>query len=184
MNKLLTALALSTALAAGMTAPADAQQTRQEGLVNVNVGDVTLLENVAVGVAANVVAQICGVQVGQVAVLATQVIRTGQQTNPVCEARVGEQFGDIIIAPGDGRQPRGQTRQEGLVNVNVGDVTLLENVAVGVAANVIAQVCGVQVGQVAVLATQVIRTGQETNPVCEAQVGEQFGDIIIAPGAR
>jgi hypothetical protein len=76
------------------------------------------------------------------------------------------------------------TRQDGRVNINVGDVTPLENVAVGVSANVIAQICGVQVRQVAVLGTQVIRTGQQTDPVCEAQEGPQFGDITIAPGAR
>jgi ethanolamine utilization microcompartment shell protein EutL len=181
MRKLLAALTLGVALTA---TTAHAQQPRQQGLVNVNVGDVTLLENVGVGVAANIVAQVCGLQVGQVAVLANQVLRTGQQSETVCEATVGEQQGDIIITPGNDRGPRQQPRQEGLVNVNVGDVTILQNVAVGVAANVIAQICGVQVGQVAVLATQVMRTGQQSDTICEATVGPQTGGITIAPGGE
>jgi hypothetical protein len=176
--KFLATLALAAAVT---TTAAHAQQPGQQGLVNVNVGDVTLLENVAVGVAANLVAQVCGLQVGQVAVLANQVLRTGQQSDTVCEATVGEQQGDITIVPGNDRRPRQEPRQEGLVNVNVGDVTILENVAVGVAANVIAQVCGVQVGQVAVLATQVMRTGQQSDTVCEATVGPQTGGVTIAP---
>jgi hypothetical protein len=48
-------------------APAEAQ-TRQDGLVNVNVGDVTILEDVNVGVVANVVANVCdAVDVGPIA---------------------------------------------------------------------------------------------------------------------
>jgi hypothetical protein len=180
MRKLLATLTLGAAL----TATAAHAQPGQEGLVNVNVGDVTVLENVAVGVAANVIAQVCGLQVGQVAVLANQVLRTGQASNTVCEATVEEQSGDITITPSGDREPRQQPRQSGLVNVNVGDVTVLENVAVGVAANVIAQVCGVQVGQIAVLATQVMRTGQQSDTVCEGTVGPQTGGITIAPAGQ
>jgi hypothetical protein len=95
MRKLLATLTLGAAL----TATAAHAQPGQEGLVNVNVGDVTVLENVAVGVAANVIAQVCGVQVGQIAVLATQVMRTGQQSDTVCEGTVGPQTGGITIAP-------------------------------------------------------------------------------------
>ena len=39
----------------------------QDGLVNVVVGDVTILEDVNVAVAANVAAEICGVDVGPAA---------------------------------------------------------------------------------------------------------------------
>jgi hypothetical protein len=46
-------------------------------LVNVNIGDVTILENVGVGVAANVAANICGVQVNA-AVIAEQVVRNDE----------------------------------------------------------------------------------------------------------
>jgi glycerol-3-phosphate dehydrogenase len=76
----------SIALAAGATvattAPAQAQ-VQQDGLVNVNVGDVTILEDVNIGVAANVVANVCGVTVGPVAVLGRAVDRSGQ-TETVC----------------------------------------------------------------------------------------------------
>jgi hypothetical protein len=64
--------------------PAEAQ-VEQDGLVNVNVGDVTILEDVRVAVAANVVAQICGLKVGPVAVLGQAVDATGT-TNTVCTA--------------------------------------------------------------------------------------------------
>jgi hypothetical protein len=66
--------------------PAAAQQ--QDGLVNVNVGDVTILEDVNIGVAAQVAAQICGVKVGPVAVLGTAVDRSGD-TETVCESDQG-----------------------------------------------------------------------------------------------
>ncbi len=59
------ALALGTA-----GAPAFAQQT---GLVNVSVGDVTILEDVRIGVALAVAANLCGVQVN---VLAQQFRQT------------------------------------------------------------------------------------------------------------
>jgi hypothetical protein len=85
MCSVLAASAISLGVAA---APASAQQ---EGLVNVNVGDVTVLQDVGVGVAANVAANICGVQVNA-AVIAEQVVRnkrllavctTGPQDAPV-----------------------------------------------------------------------------------------------------
>jgi hypothetical protein len=62
----------------GMASPA-AAQTEQDGLVNVNVEDNEILSrnDVAIGVAAQVAANICGVKVGPVAVLATQVDRSG-----------------------------------------------------------------------------------------------------------
>jgi hypothetical protein len=63
--------------------PAAAQLNVQDGLVNVNVGDVTILEDVDIGVAAQVAANICGVKVGPVAVLGRAVDRSGQ-TRTVC----------------------------------------------------------------------------------------------------
>ena len=67
---------------------ASAQTTRQDGLVNVNVGDVTILEDVNIALAAQVAANICGVDVGPVAVLGEAVDRSGR-TRTVCEARQG-----------------------------------------------------------------------------------------------
>ena len=85
MCSVLAASAISLGVAA---APASAQQ---QGLVNVNVGDVTVLQDVGVGVAAKVAANIRGVQVNA-AVIAEQVVRnkrllavctTGPQDAPV-----------------------------------------------------------------------------------------------------
>ena len=71
-----------------MATPAQAQTT-QDGLVNVNVGDITIAENVDIGVAAQVAATICGVKVGPVAVLGTAVDRSGT-TRTVCEPEQGD----------------------------------------------------------------------------------------------
>src|SRR5687768_6441661 len=60
-----------------VAAPAFAQIAIQDGLVNVAVGDVTILEDVNIGVAAQVAANICGVKVGPVAVLGQAVDRSG-----------------------------------------------------------------------------------------------------------
>jgi hypothetical protein len=58
-------------------------QPRQQGLVNVAIGDVTILQNVGIGVAANVAANVCGVAVGPVAALAANVAQS-QTTQTVC----------------------------------------------------------------------------------------------------
>src|SRR5918997_1868925 len=65
-----------------VAAPIAAAQT-QDGLVNVIIGDVTILENVDIGVAAQLAAQVCGVKVGPVAVLGVAVDRSGN-TRTVC----------------------------------------------------------------------------------------------------
>ena len=75
MNK--ARIALSALAAAAVVtvsaAPGAIAQPEQRGLVNVNIGDVTVLEDVGIGVAANVLANVCGVQVNA-AVIARQVI--------------------------------------------------------------------------------------------------------------
>jgi hypothetical protein len=60
----------------------------QDGLVNLAVGDVTILEDVNVGVAANVAAAICGLEVGPVNVLAESVDADGG-TETVCDVTGG-----------------------------------------------------------------------------------------------
>ena len=62
-----------------------------------------------------------------------------------------------------------QTQQDGLVNVAIGDITI-EDVNVGVAAAIVANVCGVKVGPVAVLGRAVDRSG-DTRTVCDAAGG-------------
>jgi hypothetical protein len=75
VKKACAALSASALLAVGMAAPASAQV--QNGLVNVAIGDVSVLNDANIGVAAQVAANVCGVKVGPVAVLATQVDRGG-----------------------------------------------------------------------------------------------------------
>jgi hypothetical protein len=56
--------------------------------VNVGVGDVSILNNARIGVAAQVAASVCGVKVGPVAVLANQVDASGA-TRTVCDTANG-----------------------------------------------------------------------------------------------
>ena len=81
-------LALGTAVMFAPMSSASAQTTVGDGLVNVAVGDVTILENVDIGVAAQVAAQICGVKVGPVAVLGRAVDRSGGERT-VCNSDQG-----------------------------------------------------------------------------------------------
>jgi hypothetical protein len=78
----------SAVLLAGIAVPsASAANQQQNGLVNVAIGDITV-EDVNVGVAAQIAAEVCGVNVGPVAVLGTAVDRSGE-TRTVCT--VGDQ---------------------------------------------------------------------------------------------
>lgn len=63
--------------------PAAAATQNQDGLVNVAVGNVSILNDANIGVVAQVAANICGVNVGPVAVLGTAVDRSGA-TRTVC----------------------------------------------------------------------------------------------------
>ena len=86
-RKTVVSLFAGAAMTLGTIAPAQAQ-VQQDGLINVNVGDVTVLEDVNIGVAAQVAAQICGVKVGPVAVLGRAVDRSGD-TRTVCQSDQG-----------------------------------------------------------------------------------------------
>jgi hypothetical protein len=77
-----------TAASLSVAVPAVAQIAVQDGLINVAVGDVTILEDVNVGVAAQVAANVCGVKVGPVAVLGQAVDRSGA-TRTVCTTDQG-----------------------------------------------------------------------------------------------
>lgn len=82
IKKATTAVAGSLFLVGMAAAPSLAadNSTVNDGLVNVTVGDVTILEDVNVGVAADVTAQICGVEVGPVAVLGEAVDATSTES--------------------------------------------------------------------------------------------------------
>lgn len=91
MQRNLAALVVAGALSLGLVGPVAAQV--QDGLVNVAIGDITILEDVRVGVAAQIAAAICGIEVGPVVLLATNVDLTGTPVT-VCTAR---RQGDIVI---------------------------------------------------------------------------------------
>jgi len=140
--------------------------SQQVGLVNVSTGDVALLNNVNLGVAANVIANVCDVTV-PVAVLATQVIGT-------CGATFCTGTSDPITitqsTSGANAAPTGgnNSRQAGLINVSLGNVSILNNVNIGVAANVLVNACDLTVAA-AVLAVQGV--GDTGQTVCTTAAG-------------
>jgi hypothetical protein len=145
--------------------------SRQIGLVNVSVGDVELLNNVNLAVAANVIATVCDVTI-PVAVLATQVVADGGET--FC-AGTAEEVTITQALPGENPGPSGgnNSRQAGLINVSLGDVEVLNNVNAAVAANVLVTVCDLTVAA-AILAVQGVGDAGET--FCETTAGPIFID--------
>jgi hypothetical protein len=84
--------ALTALLGAGVGVPvASAANQQQTGLVNIAVGDINA--NVAVVAAANIVAQVCGVNIGPVAILSQ--VNAGQTVTGACDAR--PQLGNFTI---------------------------------------------------------------------------------------
>lgn len=82
-------MAATAVLGVGIAGPAAAaNNSQQNGLVNVSVGDVSILDNANIGVAAGVAANICGVSVGPVVLLAHQVDATSV-TRTVCTSSAG-----------------------------------------------------------------------------------------------
>jgi hypothetical protein len=170
MRKFLAVLCACSLIAVVGVSPAAAQggnNSNQIGLVNVSLGDVALLNNVNLAVAANLAATVCGVTV-PVAVLATQVVAgSGPFT---CDTTAGPltvdqaQNGAPFVGGGGGNN----SHQTGLVNVSTGDVSILNNVNLAVAANVAATLCGITV-PVAVLAVQVL--GPQGGFTCETTSG-------------
>jgi hypothetical protein len=88
IHQMTAAFFVAGAVAAGPMASVGAQTTVGDGLINVAVGDVNILNNVDIGVAAQVAANICGVKVGSVAVLGTAVDKGGG-TRTVCTTNQG-----------------------------------------------------------------------------------------------
>jgi hypothetical protein len=85
VRKLVATLCATSLLGLGVAGTASAQQN---GLVNVAIGDVNILNNADIGVAAQVAANICGLKVGPVAVLGTAVDRSGN-AETVCTTDQG-----------------------------------------------------------------------------------------------
>ncbi len=86
-RRTIVSVVAAAAIVGGVAAPASAATTRQDGLVNVTVGDITI-SDINVGVAAQVAATVCGLKVGPVAVLGTAVDSTGRTTT-VCTTDQG-----------------------------------------------------------------------------------------------
>src|SRR3954452_4770684 len=149
--------------------PAAAQNnSNQTGLVNVSLGDVNLLNGVNLAVAANVAATVCNVAV-PVSVLAQQVIANNGTFS--CDTATGPltvdqaQNGPRTGTPNAGGN---NSHQNGLVNVSLGDVSILNDVNAAVAANVAVTACNLAI-PVAVLATQIV--GQGGNYTCDTATG-------------
>jgi hypothetical protein len=161
-------LAVAMLLPLGASSAAAQNNSRQLGLVNVSTGDVALLNGVNLAVGANVIATVCDVTV-PIAVLATQIV--GDNGATFCTGSAApitiqqSQPGDGGGTPDLGGNNSGQA---GLVNVSLGDVAILNDVNLAVAANVLVTACNVTV-PVAVLAVQgVADTGSTT---CESAAG-------------
>ena len=90
MHRNIVALVVAVALAVGLAAPIAVQAQVQSGLVNVAIGDITI-QDIGIGIAAQVAAAVCGLNVGPVAVLAVQAVRT---SNPVTVCTT--QQGDLV----------------------------------------------------------------------------------------
>ena len=82
VRHLLSGFVLAAALAGSVTA---AEATLEDGLIDVTVGDVTILEDARVPVAARVAANLCGVRVDSVLARSVAVDRSGTATT-VCTA--------------------------------------------------------------------------------------------------
>ena len=145
--------------------------SRQLGLVNVSTGDVALLNNVNLAVAANVLATVCDLTVG-VAVLAEQLV-----TGPVSPAQcvtTSTPNGITITQAQPGQNPASgpnggnNAQQAGLINVSVGNVAILNDLNAAVAANVLVTVCDLTVGA-AILAVQGVTDVGQT--VCTTSSG-------------
>jgi hypothetical protein len=77
VRKTIVPVAAGAAFLLAAAAPASASTQIGDGLVNVQVGDITIEDAVDVAVAAEVAANVCGVEVGPVAVLGTAVDADG-----------------------------------------------------------------------------------------------------------
>src|SRR5687767_5632762 len=158
-------LALTMALSLGASTAAAQNNSRQLGLVNISTGNVELLNGVNIAVAANAIATVCGLT-APIAVLATQIVVNDSVT--YCTAAT-DPIRIEQSSPGDGGGTPSlggnNSRQAGLINVSLGDVAILNDVNLGVAANILITACGLRV-PVAILAVQGVADGSTT--VCSS----------------
>jgi hypothetical protein len=138
-----TVAVLTLALGAGATT--GSAQTTQNGLVNIN------LENVTVAIPIGIAANVCDVNVAAIA----NVIDAGGTT--ACRA-----VANATTAPVTVGAPTGTTTQNGLINVNLQNVTVLVPIAAAV------NICDVNVAILAVLTDL-------TSPTCTANASSHAG---------
>jgi hypothetical protein len=98
-RNLVGAVILGSAIILAPVPVADAQVNLGDGLVNVQVGRVTILQNVTIDAAVAAVVQLCpSVSVQNVALLASQVDQRGSSTQAFCRATSGAATGPVRIA--------------------------------------------------------------------------------------
>ncbi len=160
-------------LVVGVSSAAAQNNSQQAGLVNISTGDVALLNNVNLAVAANIAATVCDVNI-PVALLAQQVVADDGDT--ICSTASGPlTVEQALNGPPAGPPNAGgnNSRQTGLINVSIGDVNVLNNANLAVAANIAATVCDLNV-PIAVLAVQTaLDTG---DAVCATAAGPLMVD--------
>ena len=128
MRRVLVSLFAALTLGLGAGATTATAQTTQNGLVNINLQDVTV--QVPIGIAANV----CDVNVAAIATL----VDAGRTTT--CTAVAQSTARDVTVGA-----PSGTTTQNGLVNVNISDVLIQVPIAAAI------NICDVNVAILAVL---------------------------------
>lgn len=133
----------------GVTPTLAQQNVSDDSLVNVQIGDILSGNNVALGVAAQLVTQLCA-NVGDVNVaailagIADDGNFTGTctiATNPVQNVPVTITQNPGGAAPPKGNNRRGNVSDDSLVNLQVGDVLSRNNVSAAVAAQLVTQLC-------------------------------------------
>lgn len=89
IKKLIVAFVVAALITVGVVGPASAQTTVGDGLVNVAVGNVNVLRNVNIAVAADVVAQVCGLDVTAVIGVISAIDAGGARPTTFCRTDTG-----------------------------------------------------------------------------------------------
>lgn len=90
IKKLMVAFVVAALIAVSVVGPASAQNNAiQDGLVNVSVGNVNVLRDVNIAVAADVVAQACGIPVTVVAGIIADIDAGDVRPTTFCRTDTG-----------------------------------------------------------------------------------------------
>ena len=85
--------------------------------------------------------------------------------------------GSLVLTGGFATSASAQTKQDGLVNVAVGDVTILQDVNIAAAVDVVAQLCGIDLDvlanvQVLTQAATLVDNTSRNSTVCRTEDGK------------